>query len=220
MINSRDSTRWWVVFKDADRRHWYTRFLKSGYEHAFCFTEIRPNTMLMVNARESEFEFLVLDDVAWNWVRTCLGQGWRVVVVEVERTDYGLGKRWPFWTCVTVVAHTLGIPTWAFSPWQLYRHLIKRGGQDLNELRGWWRRCERGEFGDPAASGGAASQAGSASGAGAHSAATGHRRITSIALRSVDWIPRTAVRIRAWYHLKQHGRRPDTPRQTSSTSRQ
>ncbi len=130
------SKRFWVVFKDAERRNWIARWLRPGFGHVFVLHEVLPNVMLMVDGGETVLNVLVAENCAWNWIKTSRLAGYRVVVVETTVREGGYFRGWPIWSCVAVAARAIGMNTWAVTPWQLYRQLIAQGHTDLEDVTG------------------------------------------------------------------------------------
>lgn len=114
-----------VIFTD-DNAHWLSGLLRPGCRHVFC-TVPSPNedaTSVIVNATTQGIE-------VWPVAGTSreLADHYRKNGLEAWLVPYTPEKRRLIPTtmnnCVGLTKLTVGIRSWALTPWQLRRHLAK-----------------------------------------------------------------------------------------------
>ncbi len=126
---SLDSTieEWYVCFDGVDNKHWIQRYLKKGFYHCYAFKESPGGKFyIVVNATRShtDVDLLLINDDNFNKL-TNVNKFVRVIVSIDTKKDRGHLCRF---NCVEQVKSLLGISEfWTWTPYQLYKRLIKNG---------------------------------------------------------------------------------------------
>jgi hypothetical protein len=121
--------RWWVVFHPnlSDKLKWWQRIWPG---HCFALRQVGPEDTLFINPRDLVCLVEILHGTPAHYLKQYRARGWKVLVVELEVSDYppppGIPPLGLFTTCATVVAYCLGISTRIALPSTLYRTLIRR----------------------------------------------------------------------------------------------
>lgn len=108
-----------VCFTYADRKHWWTNFLKPGFSHVYVLIPVKDGHILVSpNFGNIQVEYLLIGQK--------LSKNLRKPFISVNFcTDVNLKVSWfrPF-SCVEVVKRILGIDqALIFTPYQLYRYV-------------------------------------------------------------------------------------------------
>lgn len=141
-IEDRRFHQWWVafgpVFGDRDLKWWDRYFTAPGFRHVFCFCQIKPGLILIINPLidrpvlrlEVHHPVMAIEDL--------LAAGWRVVVVPRRSPAYcplDNRLRWPkivkIVTCASTVAEMIGLQRLPWTPKGLYRYLMHNGAEEL-----------------------------------------------------------------------------------------
>lgn len=136
--NSRQPRVWWVVFRDAaegpERRLWWRRLTRPGFRHCYCFTQMTPGQVLLIDPLVDRAEHVLTIALPADLVFAALGQGQTVVVVREPPRAYDarLFGRGLLKTCAGFVGYTVGMGAEHVTPYQLYKALIARGGRELS----------------------------------------------------------------------------------------
>jgi hypothetical protein len=123
--------RWWVFFGDAVDLGWVKPFTRQGWRHCFAMTTLATDVPLVINPTRLVMEVSMPLTETYAAVNLFKAHGYRCLVVTVDKPDYNLAKHCIINSCATVVAYSLGISTWAFTPRQLWRHLLKNGAVEV-----------------------------------------------------------------------------------------
>lgn len=122
--------RWWVCFS-PECYGWWKQWIKPGFGHAFCFTEVAPDMTVIINPLHAGLEVHIEPLPAWRVVKAMQESGHKVVTVE-GRFEYGLAKRFYWQSCATIVAYAVGLPARVFTPYQLFKQLVgKFNGKEV-----------------------------------------------------------------------------------------
>ena len=120
-------TRWYVIFCDADRRHWWDVLwhTRPGFSHVYALRWDGWN-WICVNPGVCFTEIAILPGTTENALRGFLPANATVIEVEAFRQGDRIRGRW--WigpmTCVEQIKALLGLPVGRIvTPWQLYRYL-------------------------------------------------------------------------------------------------
>lgn len=122
---------WYVAFVDYGRNLWWHRFTRAGFRHCFAFAFDPDMGVWLVF--DPTLEGFVVRPIPRSVVDALIaevwGRGGRILKCRAE----GKAPRRPrlFATCVTVIAHLLGLPRCAVRPDGLYRLLLARGAVPL-----------------------------------------------------------------------------------------
>ena len=130
--------RWWCLFGDGSNLGWVEPFTQPGWQHCMAVTELTPGFALVVDPTRQVLDYQIpITNVHETLKHYVIEEEMRCVVVNVDKPDYDLAKHWCINSCATVVAHTLGLDTWAVTPKQRWRALLNRDGKDItSEIRG------------------------------------------------------------------------------------
>ena len=125
--------QWFVAFVDYGRNLWWHRFTKRGFRHVFAFGyEPRLDVWIVFDPTLEGFTLRAVPGAA---IDSLVAEVWardgKILRCRVEAK----APRRPrlFATCVTVLAHLLGLPVSAVRPYGLYRMLLARGAQPAFE---------------------------------------------------------------------------------------
>ena len=134
---------WYIAFTDDRRMElWWTKYLKKDFGHCIAFAQtgkfvtcVEPlwhKVDLQTYFSESDANKpLSAEMVALAWVKL----GYRVVEVKTK-IDSSLSMR-HIWnvvpTCVTLIKILTGVRGFAFTPYQLFRLALKRGGVEITK---------------------------------------------------------------------------------------
>jgi hypothetical protein len=125
---------WYVAFVDYGRNLWWHRFCKKGFRHCFAFAfDTRMGVWILFDPTVEGFVVRPLPRAA---VDRLIAEIWRVDGRVLKCKAEGLGARRPrvLATCVTVLAHLLGLPGVApLFPSGLYARLRARGAETVLE---------------------------------------------------------------------------------------
>lgn len=126
---------WWVVFTDEAKPSFFNRFLTRGFRHCWCFTQIRPYMVLVVNPCLDHCQILLNECWPYDMLREVAGRDplTRVLAFDQFSVYPPLASRvtrrgFPV-SCASYLAYTLGIDATVQTPYGLYRHLMVGGGR-------------------------------------------------------------------------------------------
>lgn len=126
--------RWWVAFSDGLPR-WWKPLLREGYGHCRAWCEVLPGVCIELNPAAPALEIKLYTSPPYDLVRSAVMAGETVVTIETE-SPYERARRLArinrFLTCASVIAYGINIDSWAITPWQLYRRVIKAGGVTID----------------------------------------------------------------------------------------
>ena len=119
---------WFVAFVDA-RSAWYHRFLKRGFRHVFAFGyQPSAGRWLLYDLGFEGTNLRILRGAEVDALATTVAnEGGRVLRAQVQ--DCFVGQPRLLASCVTAIAHLLGLPGCAVTPYALYRQLLRHGAQ-------------------------------------------------------------------------------------------
>lgn len=125
---------WYVAFVDYGRNLWWHRLCKRGFRHCFAFAfDTSMGTWILFDPTIEGFVVRPLPRAA---VDRLIAEIWRVDGRILKCKAEGLGVRRPrvLATCVTVLAHLVGLPGIApLFPSGLYARLRARGAISVLE---------------------------------------------------------------------------------------
>jgi len=114
------------------RRH-VNKIARPGFGHVFALCEPSPDVTLIVNPQPGRVETLTIEGPPYHLLRQYGGGGCRVMVVEMAPSVVALVPRGWAVTCASYVAYAAGISFRGVTPFQLYRRIIKLGGEQVWE---------------------------------------------------------------------------------------
>lgn len=142
---------WYVAFEDVEPKHPSTtrwgKFLdflyrgigREGFRHVFCFAQWPVGGLQMHVSRFGLRPFFLFNKdgspfCCENYALGLAYEGRKVLRIElpVEEVDMRrVANCIP--SCVTLIKVTLGIKSWAVSPYGLYKDLLKAGALEFTE---------------------------------------------------------------------------------------
>lgn len=122
-----DVQTWYVVFDVSRGGSWFAKLLPWDFQHVILFRESAAGS-LMLNPMSQliavkEYEINIIDVI-----RQEIEQG---VTAVLQYTVYA-GAHYKGWppepmTCVSIAKKVLGIRAWVFTPYGLYKELLRAG---------------------------------------------------------------------------------------------
>lgn len=115
---------WNVVFMENPERHWWDIFTTTGFRHVCAFGYATDHDLwVIVNPTHGLMSISVLNDQgfdAWRlaahpYVTTILNIPVGLATTHRNRIGH---------TCVAAIKQLLGLPSGAFTPFGLYRHML------------------------------------------------------------------------------------------------
>lgn len=107
------------------------KLLKSGFRHVEMITELDNGMVFHINPLWGCTDHGLTNEIPLHAVISMLKkQGHTVVMYRQKAPDQRkMIARGPVMTCASYLAYTIGLPFAGVTPHQLYRCLIKRGGE-------------------------------------------------------------------------------------------
>jgi len=118
---------WWFVFKDLDKPI-LRRVLKKGYQHVFAVTRMN-DLVLGLDPMMGQAVVMLTDTEIVDLLVEYKKQGFKIVHLRKITDAHKFTIRAPFVTCASYLAYTTGIPFVGITPWQLYKKLMRIGGE-------------------------------------------------------------------------------------------
>lgn len=120
---------WWVVFKKAENP--YIRAITcKEIGHCFALTQMN-NVVLMIEPLMGTVNHVITDDVLSDILARFKLEGYRVVHFRHTPEPKILKIRTPMITCASYIAYTIGISFFGVTAKQLYRKLLRMGGEEI-----------------------------------------------------------------------------------------
>lgn len=127
--NSSPTVTWWVVFKNADEP-WINGVCRDGFGHCLMFTRMHNLTM-MIEPHLGVVNHVLTDANIAELLAEQKAAGNTVVFFRHAPQPMKMLVRTPMITCASYLAYTMGLPFFGVTPHQLYKKLIKRGGETI-----------------------------------------------------------------------------------------
>lgn len=135
-----DQVTWYFAFIEGGRRTFWSRWCKTGFSHCAVFAESGPVVVSVepvtggISVRSHWNTEAVHRGISGDDVSELFKQaGWRIVKHTFGQKPAGklisLSNCWP--SCVTVAKIATGYSPWCFTPWQLYKKLMKDGAVEI-----------------------------------------------------------------------------------------
>jgi hypothetical protein len=127
---------WYVVFTEQDvNRHLIHRILRKPFYHCYCFRQIgghiHYNNPTTSNIDTKIYQEVSVEELAQEISKQPNTKILRIKIpVDFSNKNFNIWNMLP--TCVSTVKMFLGITNKAVTPYQLYRHLLKRGAKLIN----------------------------------------------------------------------------------------
>lgn len=127
---------WYVVFTEQDvNRHLIHRILHKPFYHCYCFRQIgghiHYNNPTTSNIDTKIYQEVSVEELAQEISKQPNTKILRIKIpVDFSNKNFNIWNMLP--TCVSTVKMFLGITNKAVTPYQLYRHLLKRGAKLIN----------------------------------------------------------------------------------------
>lgn len=124
--------RYYFFFSNATT-HPISRLFKRGYQHVEMVTELDGGMVMHINPRWGRVDTGLTNEIP---LHTIIGElknlGRTVVMYRCEEPDprARISRGLPI-TCATYLAYTIGLPFKGATPYQLYKALKSRGGEDV-----------------------------------------------------------------------------------------
>lgn len=121
---------WLVFFGETKGSYWWTRLFKPGFRHvcAAAYYADRRHWVYFDPTRPGISIRLFTDD-EWSGPFSTLLTSCKVVRFKGQ---YSRRSSPPSWFCVGAIKALLGIESRALTPYQLYRDLLRQGGEEAS----------------------------------------------------------------------------------------
>lgn len=116
----------WLLFRDGN--HPLKYFLRKKFGHVYILMRDNFGFWLLIDPMDAYMKHVVLNNNKEDNVPQLLNKnGIRVLRVVVRRKEERIqGIRiFALVNCVTIVKYMLGVKFWVFTPYQLYKRLVK-----------------------------------------------------------------------------------------------
>lgn len=124
---------WFVVFSDRGAVTWWQKLLRPGFRHCWLFGwDEAAGRWLVVDPAFGGAYVRAADDRAAGLIWAELRQG-RYTVLLARRGDAVIARPRMLLTCVSAVVAVLGVRACAFTPWGLYRHLLRQRAEVVQD---------------------------------------------------------------------------------------
>lgn len=120
---------WWVIFKDPECRI-LTPILKTGFGHCLVFTRMHNITM-MIEPHLGVVNHVLTDADLSELLAEQKIAGNTVVHFRHEANAKSFVFRPPLVNCASYIAYTMGISFFGITPYQLYKKIIRMGGEEI-----------------------------------------------------------------------------------------
>jgi hypothetical protein len=120
------SCEYWIFWKNGN--HWIDRYLKSGYQHMFVISRDEYNWYLIDPLLDGlNFEILSFDPADAQGVFDKYLPGCHRVVYfkKLVKEKLSFGSICRPASCVELVKYIVGIKSYALTPYQLFKHILK-----------------------------------------------------------------------------------------------
>ncbi|MEE9458252.1 MAG: hypothetical protein V3V84_00650 [Candidatus Bathyarchaeia archaeon] len=109
---------YYLLFKDADT--WFAKFLKPRFTHVEVYWAYGPDIYIGVNAGKI-LSIITKKQLVFRANMPVL----KVTINPAEIKASVIPTRWGLFCCTTVAKFMLGIRSFAFTPYQLFKFLVK-----------------------------------------------------------------------------------------------
>lgn len=127
--NSKTARSWWIVFRDAEDP-WIKRFTRKGFGHCYAFTHMN-NLVMGIEPMKGTVNHLITDSAFANMLAAQRERGYTVVHFRWPSDPHKWLARSPVMNCASYLAYTMGFSFMGITPYQLYKKLMRLGGEEL-----------------------------------------------------------------------------------------
>lgn len=116
---------YWLVFKQSNG-YWLQKFLRFGFGHVFVITRDEYNWMVIDPHKLKLVTAIAPYKATENFPRMLVGDGYKVI--RISTYDRSTNKKLFYWQpnfCVPMVKYILGIKVGAWTPYGLYKKLLR-----------------------------------------------------------------------------------------------
>jgi hypothetical protein len=124
--------RYYFFFSNS-QTHPISRLFKNGYQHVEMLTELENGQVMHLNPRWGRVDLgLTNEHTLAQVIHRLRALGHTAVMYRCPEPDprAKISRGWAI-TCATYLAYTIGLPFRGVTPYQLYKTLKSRGGEDL-----------------------------------------------------------------------------------------
>lgn len=118
----------WFIFS-GQARHPLTRWLRKDFKHVSVLTDLAGICFMLDPLHRGVNIGFNADVSVPDAVAQFKAQGFRIVQLSIAKPESQ--RQLPVLTCASYLAYTCGIRFWGFTPYQLYKELIKQGGAEV-----------------------------------------------------------------------------------------
>tara|TARA_A200000159_G_scaffold59245_1_gene54776 strand:- start:1156 stop:1566 length:411 start_codon:yes stop_codon:yes gene_type:complete len=127
---------WYIIFTDQEvGPHWLHFLLKKGFYHCYLFRQI-GDYVYYANPRLSNIDTKIYQGMSIDQLADDLRSQPNTKILKFKYPFDFNNQMFNTWnlvpTCVSVVKMFLGIRARAQTPYQLYKHLLKKGAVPFN----------------------------------------------------------------------------------------
>jgi len=124
--------KWWFVFRDRLNESWFDIFTnhREGFGHVFCMTQIGDQT-LVVDPKMGRVLNVIYNQPTNDMIKELKARGCRIVFALLPKELDKYTHRGLFITCASHVAYNAGFDFMGFTPYQLFKKLIKKGAIEI-----------------------------------------------------------------------------------------
>ena len=120
---------WWIVFREAEDPL-LRRFTRKGFGHCYAYTHMM-NLVIGVDPMKGTVNHMITDSPFADMLVAQKEMGYRIVHYRGENNPHKWIVRAPFLNCASYLAYTMGISFFGITPYQLYKKLIRMGGEEI-----------------------------------------------------------------------------------------
>ena len=124
--------RYYFFFSNS-RTHPISRLFRDGYQHVEMVTELDNGQIMHINPRWGRVDYGLTQEYTLAQVIAMQKQlGRTAVMYRCPEPDprARIARGWAI-TCATYLAYSIGVPFSGVTPYQLYKTLKSRGGEDV-----------------------------------------------------------------------------------------
>lgn len=124
--------RYYFSFSNSSTS-WISRLFKRGFQHVEVITELDGGMVMHINPRWGRVDHGLTNEIPLHQIIAELKRlGHNVVMYRCHEPDPRARiPRGLLVTCATYLAYTIGLPFKGVTPYQLYKTLKSRGGEDV-----------------------------------------------------------------------------------------
>jgi hypothetical protein len=128
-ISNCNSRSWWVVFRTAEDPK-IRMITRKGFGHCYAFTHMN-NIVMGIEPLKGTVNHIITNSNFADMLAAQKERGYTVVHFRWQPKPRSLIARPPLVTCASYLAYTFGIPFFGITPYQLYKKIIRMGGEEI-----------------------------------------------------------------------------------------